>query len=95
MQVLIQIEVQKVEKVSELSCYNHNVYRFKYHQESGITHFVEIFDDVSSEPEYEFGIIKNDKFTPLYCGYGDEMPDSLTSGGVYVEVTLYNQPRLF
>lgn len=86
----ICIEANEIEQVDELSSYNNIVWKLA-RPTLGLTHFKEVYDDVSEYPVYHFGIIENNRFKSILQGDGDPIPlDKIGVGGVWVEITILN-----
>lgn len=90
MQVVLKIEANEIVAVNELSYYNHAVYRLKKTNPYGVTHLVEIYDDVCDYPDYELGTLEDGKLKITMGGEGDPVPtEDLGCGGVWISITLH------
>jgi hypothetical protein len=95
MEVKFKILMNEIEPCSELSYYNHVVWKFKYKQETGFTHFVEVYNDVSYSPIYDFGVIEEQSdgdigFTACLSGEGEGIDkEDIGWGGRYVMVHIF------
>lgn len=90
MQVQFKIAMNEIEYCPELSYYNNIVWKFKYQQKTGLTHFIEKYDDVSVNPDYKFGYYKKDEFIVCESGEGNPIDkDDVGFGGRYVVVDIF------
>jgi len=96
MKIKLEFEANEIEKVSRLTYYNNVMWKFIRHNELGLTHFKEIYDDVSDYPRYEFYIMNDGKFKYIAGGDGDPIPvESLGFGGVWISVDIHYPESLF
>jgi hypothetical protein len=87
MQVYFKFEANEIEQDRELSYYNNAIWKFTKHNCLGFTHVRENYDDVSSWPDYDFGVYEDGKFVCLASGEGNPIPtDRIGTGGVWIEV---------
>ena len=86
MRVIFELATRELKEIKELSYYNHIVHELR-NSKFCFTHIEEIYDDVNDCPSYQFGVINNGKFSCLFGGEGDPIPEGKEgSGGIYVNV---------
>jgi hypothetical protein len=95
MQTILRIATTEIIPCPELSHYNFLVYKFRTANSYGVTHLVEIYDDLNGDPDFDLGSYRDHKFNGKMRGIGDPIPqDKFSCGGVYFNVELYVNPYI-
>ena len=90
MKTVLRIATVEIVQCPELSNYNYLVYKFRGVNSQGVSHLVEVYDDVHEYPEYQLGKYVDNRFVGVLYGCGDPVPEGkFNCGGVFFDVELY------
>ena len=91
MNIYFEFEANEIEPVATMSHYNYAMWRMIRANKLGVTHFAEVYDDVSDTPAYELGVVVDGSFVSLLYGEGDPVPEGrIGCGGVFTKIQLFN-----
>ena len=71
---ILKIDTTEIILCLEHTFYNHLVYKFLKPNRYNATHIIEVYDDVSEEPQYSFVKLVDLNFDFIMNGFGEPVP---------------------